>query len=193
MLKKLILFCLLALVLSVAAILFLQPEKEPEKLQPTVVKVEELPRDVLLYFVDPSGRYLLSEAQQIEGCEDDRECIRNLFAAMIDGPEGDLLPVIPAGAQVLDIELRDDLAVVDFNETFVHAHPGGSLSELLTVYAMINSLAVNFPYLKQLQILVAGEPVATLKGHVSLTRPITADFSYSRLSEEGMEEESSNE
>jgi hypothetical protein len=190
---KLSIFFLLTLFFCGAVIWLLLPEKEQEPPAPAIVKVEELPREVLLYFADAEGGYLVSETQQIAGCDEDSDCIINLFSALVAGPQGDLLPILPVQAKVLGVELRDDLALVDFNSAFVHSHPGGSLSELLTVYGLVNSLAVNFPYLKQLQILVEGKPVASLKGHVRLGQPILADFSYSyspqaRIAKEAIDE-----
>lgn len=191
--RKLGIFLLLALLICGALIWLLLPEKQEEPPAPAVVKVEELPREMLLYFADAEGSSLVSEAQQIAGCDEDADCIVNLFSALAAGPQGDLLPILPVQAKVLGVELREDLALVDFNSAFVHSHPGGSLSELLTVYGLVNSLAVNFPYLKQLQILVEGKPVSNLKGHVSLGQPILADFSYSSSPQTIMTKEPINE
>lgn len=191
--RKLIMILLPILIFAGIGIWLLQPEKQEEPQIPEVVKIEELPREVLLYFADPEGRYLVSEMQQITGCEEDSDCVKNLVSVLLAGPQGDLLPILPAHAKVLSVELKDDLALIDFDGAFVHAHPGGSLSELLTVYGLANSLSVNFPYLKQLQILVEGEQVATLKGHVGLSRPIKADFSYSHPPQTGEEKEQDNE
>jgi hypothetical protein len=191
--KRLLIIFLLTLFLCGVAIWLLLPEKPEEVTSPVAIKVEQLPREALLYFADPEGRYLVSEVQQIAGCDEDSDCVRNLFTSLAAGPEGDLLPTLPAQTKVLSVKLQDALAVVDFNSAFVHAHPGGSLSELLTAYALVNSLTVNFPYLKQLQILVEGQSVASLKGHVSLSQPIIADFSYSRPPQTGAPEEKVNE
>lgn len=191
--RKLIMILLSVLLFAGIVVWLLQPEKQEEPQVPEIVKVEELPREVLLYFADPDGRYLISEMQQITGCEEDSDCVKNLISVLLAGPQGDLLPILSAQAKVLSVELKDDLAVVDFNSAFIHAHPGGSLSELLTVYGLANSLSVNFPYLKQLQILVEGKQVVTLKGHVGLSRPIKADFSYSHPPQTGEEKEQVNE
>jgi hypothetical protein len=181
-----------SLLLCGLAIWLLQPKTRQEA-PPAAIRVEQLPREVLLYFADPEGRYLVAETQQIAGCAEDSDCIGKLFSALAAGPRGELLPILPAQARVLNVELREDLVLVDFNSAFVHAHPGGSLPELLTVYGLVNSLAVNFPYLKQLQILVDGQPVPSLKGHVSLSRPVMADFSYSRAPQSGTAQEQINE
>jgi len=54
------------------------------------------------------------------------------------------------------------------------------MSELLTVQALANTLAANFPHIRQIRILIEGEPVQTLKGHVDLRGPIAAEFSPAR-------------
>jgi hypothetical protein len=51
---------------------------------------------------------------------------------------------------------------------------------LLTVYGVANTLAVNFPHLRQVRFLVAGQDVETLRGHVDLRAPVPADFRYGR-------------
>jgi hypothetical protein len=79
-------------------------------------------------------------------------------------------------------------AVIDFSRDLVSSHPGGSSSELLTVYGLANSLAANFPHIRQVRILVDGEPVESLKGHVDLSRPVQADFSFSRLPDDAEKE-----
>ena len=76
--------------------------------------------------------------------------------------------------------MENDLARVDFSRQLVDYHPGGSLSELLSIYSIANSLNENFPYIRQVQILVEGELRQTLKGHARIDQPVYADFSYSQ-------------
>src|SRR5205085_914653 len=52
----------------------------------------------------------------------------------------------------------------------------GSHDELLSVYSIVNSLTVNFPAIKRVQILVDDRPADTLAGHVDLSRPLPADM-----------------
>ena len=67
---------------------------------------------------------------------------------------------------------------VDFDRALIDSHPGGSLGELLTVYALADTVAVNFPHLRQLRILIDGAAVETLKGHVDLRQPVSPDFQW---------------
>ena len=52
-----------------------------------------------------------------------------------------------------------------------HGWPG-SVSELLTIYTIVNALTVNLPTIKSVQLLVEGKEVDTLAGHIDLRQPI---------------------
>lgn len=137
-------------------------------------------RDVVLYFGDPAGVVLQAETREITGCQDGQACLETTLQALIDGPIGDLVPVIPAQTRLLSLVEQDGLATADFSRELISGHPGGSVSELLTAYGVVNTLAENFPYIRQLRILVEGESVTSLKGHVDLRQPISADFRFTR-------------
>ena len=66
---------------------------------------------------------------------------------------------------------------VDFARNLVDQHPGGSWGELLTVQALANTVATNFPHYRQVRILIDGAAVDTLKGHLDLRQPLNPDFS----------------
>lgn len=167
-----------ALVLLTALWVF-WPAPRPRPQTSEVPQAHLEPRDIVLYFADAAGLYLVSEERQIAGCNDERQCVAQTFEALAAGSQR-LQPVIPSRTRVLGVELDGDIARVNFSRELVNLHPGGTLSELLTVYGLADTLAVNFPYLRQLQILVGGEKVSTLKGHVDVSYPIKADFRYSQ-------------
>lgn len=137
-------------------------------------------REVVLYFGSPDGSFLVAEARQIEDCLTEADCLRGTVQALVDGPVTDLVAVLPSHAQIRDVIARDGVATVNFSSDLVSGHPGGSVSELLTIYSLADTLAANFPHLRQVRILVEGEPVETLKGHVDLREPVKADFSFTR-------------
>jgi hypothetical protein len=63
------------------------------------------------------------------------------------------------------------------------AHPGGSLTELLTVQAIVNAVIANLPAIQRVQILVDGKEVDTIAGHVDIRRPLTGDAALIRQTE----------
>lgn len=149
----------------------------PNLQTPDVSAVSE--REMTLYFASPDATQLVSTTAQI-GCADDQSCLRATVEALIRGPVEVGGAVIPAGTRLLNLRVEEDLVIFDFDAQLVDGHPGGSQGELLTVYALANSTAVNFPHLRRMQILVDGAAVDTLKGHVDLRRPLLADFTYSK-------------
>ena len=63
-------------------------------------------------------------------------------------------------------------AYVDFSGSLRTNHPGGSASEILTVYAIVSAITDNLPAITSVQILIEGHEVDTLAGHVDLRRPL---------------------
>lgn len=181
---------LLIVILVVAALtlwgwLRLSPPAAPPV--PPVGTVKALPEhELLIYFATPAGR-LSGEPRLLPQDVSDSVNLRAVVAALIDGPvTPELSRVLPESARLLQLELHESVAILDFSREFIAAHPGGSVSELLTVYALVDSLAVNFPYVRQIHILVEGDEVETIKGHVDLRRPIAVDFSYVENSADGV-------
>jgi hypothetical protein len=52
---------------------------------------------------------------------------------------------------------------------------GGSMSEILAVYAIIDSVVLNIAEITRVGILVNGRPLKTLNGHLDLRRALPAD------------------
>jgi len=55
---------------------------------------------------------------------------------------------------------------------------GGTQTETSRVYGLVDTLCWNFPDLDRVQILVEGQEVPSLLGHLSLSRPIPPDEEY---------------
>lgn len=156
-----------------------QPQKVAEHVH--VVTKEEVPlREVQLYFTAPEGTFLVPEPREVPVCDDDNRCISNILNELIAGSQLGNTAVLPKETKVLGVEIENDLLKINFSRHLVDFHPGGSLSELLTVYSLINTLNENFSYVRQLQILVDGKVRQTLKGHVRIDQPVYADYSFNQ-------------
>jgi len=181
--KKILLGLLVLLVVGICAGYgigwYLQRSQPAAERIPIVIEPDLPPREIQLYFTDPGGTYLVPELRQIPGCDADQDCMRSLFEELRKGSQQGNLPVLPEDAVLHGVELENDLVRLNVSQQLVDHLPGGSLSELLTVYSLVNSLVENFSYLRQVQILVDGQVRQTLKGHVRIDQPIFADFSFS--------------
>lgn len=65
--------------------------------------------------------------------------------------------------------LSDGTAVADFSDTLTSGMPSGILSEKLAVDSIARTLESNVSGLQRLKILIHGQEVDTLAGHVDLT------------------------
>jgi spore germination protein GerM len=151
--------------------LLLKPEPPPP------ADVQRQLRTVTLYFATTDGTGLGAEGREIDDCLVEDDCLKATVQALLDGPVGDLAPVFPAQAVLRAVTVTGGEVQIDFSHALIDNHPGGSWGELLTVYALADTVAVNFPHLRQIRILVEGAPVETLRGHVDLRQPISPDFS----------------
>jgi sporulation and spore germination protein len=128
-----------------------------------------------LFYVSDDGARLTSVEREVpyaDGPEQAREIINAQIAL------GDpLVSAVPPGTALRAVYLteRGD-AYVDLSREAVTAHPGGTLSELLTVYTIVNALTVNLPAVHSVQILIDGKEVETLAGHIDLRQPLAKNL-----------------
>jgi len=131
-------------------------------------------KEVLLYFSDSDGEYLVGEKREISKKKEVKEEAKEAIIELIRGPKGKLIPTLPPRTKLLDLQINDaGLAKVNFSPALSKDHPGGSSGEMMTVYSIVNSLSLNFPQIKRVQILIDGKPAETITGHLSLKQPIS--------------------
>ena len=183
--KRLILFSALVVLVFLIGLVagYLKPRESARTAPVATDTASHLSREVFLYFASSDGQTLIAETRTIKECQLDEDCLQDTILALISGPESGLVPILPTSVVLRGVTVVDSLVNVDFSQELIAAHPGGTQSELLTVYGLADTLTVNFPHPRQVQVLVEGSPVPTLKGHVDLRQPIYPDFS---LVEEGL-------
>jgi len=92
-------------------------------------------------------------------------------AQLLAGPtaDEDLHPSIPQGTKLLDITVADRTATVNFSRELQDNFVGGSQLEAHMVEAIVNTL-IQFPQIDQVAILIEGQVVESIAGHVSIDR-----------------------
>ena len=140
----------------------------PEKKQSISEK-----KSVVLYFSDDEGEFLIGERRPLPEAGSLQEEAKETVVELIHGPKGKLIPTLPSKTKLIALQVDDQgLAKVNFNRNLTQDHPGGSSAEIMTVYSVVNSLALNFPEIKRVQILVEGKEIETITGHLSLNKPM---------------------
>jgi spore germination protein GerM len=136
---------------------------------------------VNLYFADDRNMYLTAEPRNVSRPPDTAGFGRVIIESLIKGPRGELLRTIPEEASLKAFYVtKDGAAYADFTPAIRDKHPGGSFTELLTIYSVVNSLLMNIPEIRSVKILIDGKESMTLAGHVDLRFPFKADTALVR-------------
>ena len=132
---------------------------------------------VHLYFAYKNVAYLASEERVIVHSEDIIEFGKRIIDALINGPKRDYMRTIPIGTALRAFYVTSTgTAFVDLTQNASENHPGGSNSEMLTVYSIVNSLVLNISEVKSVKILIEGRESMTLAGHVDIRFPFKANM-----------------
>jgi hypothetical protein len=169
-----LLFTALSRLLSTAAPATVSPDAPlapaastaPEKAVPRI--------KATLFFASEDGLRLVPAERDVALAEGMVAQARSIIEAQLaaEAPPP-LVSTIPKGSTLRGIFISQrNEAFVDLDPTIRSAHPGGTLQELMTVYTIVNALLTNLPNLREVQILIGGQEVDTLAGHVDLRRPL---------------------
>jgi spore germination protein GerM len=132
-----------------------------------------------LLFVGADDERLSLVEQEVAYGEGPAEQARRIVEAELAAPPATYASPIPAGTKLKTLFLTPKgEAYVDLSPEIRTNHPGGTTNEILTVYALVNTLTLNLPAITGVQILVDGKEVDTLAGHLDLRRPLEQDLTY---------------
>lgn len=134
-----------------------------------------------LFYVASSGNELVPVSHEVPYGSTPGEQARQILQAQLQAPPDGLLSAIPTGTVLRTVYLTPSgQAYVDFSPEISTSHTGGSLDEILGVYAIVDALTVNLADVSSVQILVDGKEVDTLAGHVDLRTPLTRSLKWVR-------------
>jgi hypothetical protein len=142
-----------------------------------VIPADELPtptpapeQQVVLLFVGGDGR-LHPELRRVPLPERAEERALVVVRELLQGPSAGLAPVFPYPADVNSVFVdAEGNAYVDF--TAPPRPLQGSHTELMLAYGVVDSVLLNCPELRAVQILFGGVEVPTLTGHLDLSKPL---------------------
>ena len=134
-----------------------------------------------LFYAAADGQQLSPSRQEVALADGVVAQGRQILVAQLAPPPDGQRSVIPAGTQLRAFYVTDrGDAFVDLSREISSAHPGGTLDELLTVYAIVNAVTANLPAVQRVQLLIDGNEVDTIAGHVDIRRPLARDTSLVR-------------
>jgi spore germination protein GerM len=132
-------------------------------------------RSVTLFF-SADGTHLSRETRALEPCDNDTACLKSVLEELLNGPVGELEETVPEGVIVSSVRIDGDQATIEFNHLFSEAMMSGSSAEMLAVYSVVNTTAVNFPQIQKVKIEVDGNKNGMLR-HLDISDPLMPDYS----------------
>lgn len=137
--------------------------------------------EVTLYFVRADSEALLPETRSIFRTATVNDRARQTLQALFGGSETGLQPSVPEGTRALELFLGNDgIAYVDLSAEFKSGLLSGSTDAVSAVYSIVNTLTSNFSEIQKVKILVEGDEVDDLGGHLDLSRPLLPEMSLVR-------------
>jgi len=123
---------------------------------------EPTQKEITIYFLTEDCSRLEGEKRTVLSPESIPERVHKALDEMLRGPVSTkLLKPVPANTQIQSV-FWDDVTgriSVSFSDELVQGNPGHALSEWVTIYSIVDTAAEQSPAVKEVQLLVNGEPV----------------------------------
>ena len=148
-----------------------------EKQEPQVEKKEEKKEKnqeftINVYYPNEDGTKLLPVKRKVRPLSSEDKYTAAVKSLMEGTKEKGKIVILPKQAKLRSVKLVNGVAKVDFSQDLVKHFVGGSTGEEMLVGSVVNTLT-EFPEVKQVQILIEGNPVETLGGHMDLSTPLS--------------------
>jgi hypothetical protein len=132
-----------------------------------------------LFYVSEDGTHLVTVPTEVPLVEDTAGQARAIVEAQLAPAPPPYSSALPSGTSVRAVFVTDqDEAYVDLSLEATVGHTGGSLDEIFSVYTIVNAVTVSLPAIERVQILVDGQEVDSLAGHVDLRRPLPRNLTW---------------
>lgn len=131
--------------------------------------------DVTLYFSDDQAMEVLPEKRTVELTEDEAQMPVEKIAVLelLKGPkDANLRKTLPPEAELLSIEVKDGVAILDFSQEFQTKHWGGSAGETMTIDSLVYTLT-EIEGIDKVQVLIEGKAIESLAGHYDWSEPFS--------------------
>lgn len=141
-------------------------------------------QEIKLYFYQPESLELAGFTQELRLSNDTLERLKQIIGVLLKRSPPPLISAIPKGTLLSEAYLDEQsTAYLDFSGALSAAHIGGTTAELMTVRSILKTVQANFGEdIQHVQILIEGQQVDTIAGHVDISKPLSlAEISQEEL------------
>ena len=132
------------------------------------------PQEVNLFLLDATTLTLVPIKTERRLHRELTPRLSQVVRALIQETPPNFRNTIPRGTELNEVYIdSQQTAYLDFSSHLTDGHIGGTTAEFLTVTAILKTVFDAFPDdIKQVQILIDGEAVKTIAGHLNLSQPL---------------------
>jgi hypothetical protein len=132
-----------------------------------------------IFFADAEYTKLVAERRDVGPARTPEERARLVVRALIGGPRSpNLSPTVPGDARLKSVFIRDDVALLNFDE-HIRSKSFGSAGELFALNSLYRTVTANVAEVDGVVVLVEGRADSTLAGeggHVAAGFPIYGEL-----------------
>ncbi|HEU17828.1 MAG TPA: hypothetical protein ENO00_00380 [Deltaproteobacteria bacterium] len=132
-------------------------------------------KEVHLYFSDANERFLVSEVRYVPKRKNIDDQALEIVKGLLDGSKQGNVNTLPEETTCTGTRITDGTAYISLDNNLIERHPGGTTSEISTIYSLTTSLCKNIPQIKRVKLLINGKETATIKGHIDTRNPFTVN------------------
>lgn len=133
------------------------------------------PQEIHLFLLDTTALTLVPVKTERRLHVEPTKRLNQIVTALIQERPPTFRNTIPRGTLLNEayIDSLRQTAYLDFSNHLTDGHIGGTTAELLTITAILKTVFDAFPdEIEHVQILIDGEEVKTLAGHLNLSQPL---------------------
>lgn len=124
-----------------------------------------------LYFAGVDAETMVAEVRTLPKAK--TSPAEQALAELIAGPqESGNLRTLPEESVIISVSVQDGVALVDLGQATVDHHWGGSLGDRMSIDSIVYTLT-ELEGISSVQLLLEGETVEAVFGHVATDVPIT--------------------
>lgn len=125
---------------------------------------------ITLYFSDANQTSLLPEKRRVKA-EDKDLLPKMILEELLKGPQNEeLISSVPKGTRLLGLEIDKGKIIVNLSREVIDNFNAGAMGEGYLIFSIVNSLT-ELPKINKVQILVEGNIVESIGGHILLEEP----------------------
>ncbi len=148
----------------------------PPVLPKTANTSDELPpsSQVKLFLFDPTLSELIAVYVELRLFHDPTVRMKQIITALVNETRPNYRNPIPEGTKLNEIYIDNQMtAYLDFSHHLADGQIGGTTAEVITVSSILNTVFEAFPdEIRHVQILIDGEEVEKLGGHLDISNPL---------------------